>query len=727
MSAQPDPLYSQQHPDEQPQRTPSQVVDMLDRQWREARIWWEPVRLKARKARDYYHMLQWSAKQQRTLREQERPAIVINLIGKAVDNVCGRERANRYTPKAAPIGQPEVLAAGAMTHGLSGVWRLTEAKYRVSEAFEHAVIGPMGWGEVGYDDSNPEQDPELVDAPDPEEMYFDPHSRRLDLYDAKYVIRRRIVDVEDAIGIAPHLEEQLRAAAMDKIEDDDGMGETERIEGDYDNMEQPDDHRGNVTVSFPLERGDEDRRGRPRLALREHQWWEREDAQWLELEDGERFYLDDLDDFTAYRLRMSGAELVEGKRRCYYQAIVCGRLLLWHGKMNPTFGRFSYVALFAKRDRHGRPYGLVERAIPCQEEVNVARSKLNAAIRSRWLIYRKGSLGNTPESEIKKRLGRGNFVLGVEDPSACQMGSDRADVQAWLEMIQMAKQEIDDVFGNNEAAYGDKSQEISGVAQQIRIQQQATNLGGIFDNLRYFRKQIGEMLLVVLQKHTTPKRLQRMITGSVMDQMAQMRLGPNGTPAPVPQPDFSWLTQMMAGPIYQNRYMVDIEDQAETGTQRQAEMQQRTELLGMVSEPMRDMMLPDTLRATDWSGAEDMASKVEQANKAQQMAAQAANAQPPKQLLNYKDAPPDIQRQMEAKDGYQPSQMPVQVQPPDPNKLAELSSRERMQAADHAHEYRMAALGHESKAVLQQAGHLQGLEAQAQQPTAPPDQGGASS
>lgn len=33
----------------------------------------------------------------------------------------------------------------------------------------------------------------------------------------------------------------------------------------------------------------------------------------------------------------------------------------------------------------------------------------------------------------------------------------------------------------------------------------------------------------------------------------------------------------------------------------------------------------------------------------------------PKQIINYKDAPPDVQRQMEASDGYQPSQMHPQI------------------------------------------------------------------
>ncbi len=53
---------------------------------------------------------------------------------------------------------------------------------------------------------------------------------------------------------------------------------------------------------------------------------------------------------------------------------------------------------------------------------------------------------------------------------------------------------------------------------------------------------------------------------------------------------------MVAGPVYQSKFDVEIEDQAETGTERQAEMAARIELLGMVPDDLKSAMLPDTLR-----------------------------------------------------------------------------------------------------------------------------------
>lgn len=658
----------------------------LEAQWQEAKRWWAPVRLKARKAREYYHMLQWTETQRASLKRQGRPAIVINLIGKAVDNITGRERATRYDWKASPVGQNDVMSSAAMTHGLKGIARQTEAKYRISESFEDAVLGPMGWGEVGYDDSDPEQSPEIVDRVDPEEMYFDPHSRKMDLSDAKYLIRRRIVDVEDAIGIAPHLEDQLRALAAGTL-DGDQLDDLDLIEGDYDNRPDPDEHRG---THEPF--GDDgEHNGRSRVALREHQWWVREDVEWLEMPDGTRHYLEDLDHDTYYQLMMNGAQEASGRRRCFYQAIVCGPLVLYHGKFAIDFGRYTYVGLFAKRDRQGRPYGLVERAIPCQEEVNVARSKLNESLRSRHLIIQAGTTTLT-DQELTERLERGNFVLRVESAAGVVLGSDKADVQAWLELMREAKGEIDAVFGNNEAAYGDKSQEISGVAQQVRIQQQAQNLGGIFDNLRYFRKQIGEMLLVILQKHTSPQKLMRVIGASVVRGTPPVRLGPNGAPVASPPADLSWLGQVVAGPIYQNRFDVELTDQAESATERQAEMQTRIELLGMVPDGLKAAMLPDTLRATDWDGAEAIASKVEEAQQ------HSGEPPPPQKTIRdigsvaYKDLEPEYRPAFLAQFGMHVAPLPAQQAGPSPDKVLDSQTKIATAHIKHAHDARQGSI-----------------------------------
>lgn len=741
--------------------TPEQVVDRCTRDWDEARRSWQPVREKARKARDYYHMAQWTEKQKETLKGLDRPAIVINLIGKAVDNICGRERANRADFKAAPTSQSKVLAAFAMTSALKAVSRQVKAGYRISEAFEHAVLGPMGWGEVGYDDSDPDQEPEVVDAPDPEEMYYDLHSRRMDLNDAKYVIRRRAVDVQDAIDLAPHLEDEIRAAASEKADDDDDLDQDSIILGDYNNMSQPDTHWG--TIGLPATGG---RTGRLRVALREHQWWRRESVQWMEERDGTRHYITDLDHQSYAQLVQAGATLEDGKRKVYYQAILVGKVLLYHGRMSIPLGRYTYAALFAKKDRKGRPYGLVERAIPPQEEVNVARSKLNESIRSRHLIYQRGSLGSDlPETEVAARLASANFVLPVDSVQGVILGSDKSDITAWLELMREAKTEIDAVFGNNEAGYGDKSQEISGVAQKVRIQQQAQNLGGIFDNLRYFRQSIGEMLLVVIQKTMTPEKLARIIGGQLATGASPVRMGLDGQPAPQQPVDASWLHPLLAGPLYENRFDVELEDQAETGTEREQEMQQRMDLLALVPDGLKGAMLPDTLRASDWEGADAMAAKVEQQMQAQppapriedQVRLAGADLTPYEigQVLSKQGMQPDPSRQPgQASAAQARAQTPDQAPPPlDPNKALEVGGRIKVAELKHGHEAQQNAAAREHEATLSNIGrthdelmaqqaHAHGqqlaqLQAQHQQqqaalvaqlqPPAPPASGGASS
>lgn len=564
----------------------AKLAKKLCAQFKEARIWMEPSFEKARKARAFYDSKQFTVQQEHELEANGRPVIVINRVAKAVDNICGRERAARYDWDAKPIGTTDMQRAEFATLVLEYIDNQTEADWSISDAFEDAIKGPMGWLGAGYDDTEPGKEPVKLDTVDPFEMYFDPHSRRRDFSDCRYQIRKRIVDLDIAIE-AYGKEQDLRNAI---IKED--LRDKAEIAADYGNRDD-----GNYATGYEgwFIRDDEERE---RVCLREHWWWEYEDGEFLEVAEGRTLEWDPMNP-EALALVQQGLQPVKKRLKRFHYAVMAGPVLLFHERSPLPFDRFPYVPVWCKRDREGRPHGLIDIMIPAQMERNVARARLNESARSRHLVYEQDALATgLTESDVAQRVGRANFILPVQRLSGVQIGSDKVDAQLWLALQEMADKEIDDVVGNNEAAYGDKSNEKSGVAIQARVMQQSMNLGKVFDNLKWARKTVGEMLLSLAQSFYPLEKWARIIEAQALSAKREV--------------DLTWVRGPEFEQITQTRFDIAITDQADTATERQARFQQGVELAPFVADWAKPKFMADLIRMSDWPDKDETAAAIEQ-------------------------------------------------------------------------------------------------------------------
>lgn len=573
----------------------------LYRDYVEAKRFFEPALKKAREHRDFYDADQWTDAQKQELRLQGRPPVVINSIFKAINNVSGKQRDARLDYKALPMGKDDILAAHLATRGLDYIEEANKTQFTESEVFLEALKGPLGWAKVVYDDTDPTCEEVQVHLKSFEEVLYDPFGKKKDLTDFRHLIELRDVDLEVAESEHPDHVETLRALARER-QDKEGR---EGMLGDYDNRDDGERHEGHIG-ELPGEEG-----ARPRVLLREHHYWEMEETQYLRLPNGDKV---DAEDPRADEFILQGAQMHQGKKKCFYYAIMAGKAVLHHAKTNYPFARFPYAALWAFKTRKGIPYGLIENMVWPQKERNVARARVNESMRSRYAMVKKGSLTPGELDKLAKNLSRANFVQEVADPSAVVIGDDKSDVMAWLQIESNAANEIDDVAGLNEAAYGDKSNEKSGKAIDARVRQQSLNLGELFDNWKLWRLLIGQMTLALALKQWTPEKWARVAEVTVLKehQEAMQKALMAGEPLP-PQADLSWIPRAVAGINSLLRFDIKLVDQAETTSERQAAMEQAIQLTGLLPDPAKAAIAPDIIRMSDFPGAEEMASKAEQA------------------------------------------------------------------------------------------------------------------
>lgn len=294
-----------------------------------------------------------------------------------------------------------------------------------------------------------------------------------------------------------------------------------------------------------------------------------------------------------------GATVHQGTRRCYYYAICVGETVLESAKSPYRHDHgFPYVPVWAYRNRYNRPFGPGLMQLDAQRDLNVNYSRATEAIRSRYALLRSNALGKKITLEqFTDLLGRPNFAAEVDMPEAIKIESDAQLTGTWLQLGEKVEKEIDDIVGHNEAAYGDKSNERSGTAIRARQQAQSLNYGELFDNLAFARRIAGEIIVSLVQQFYTPEKIRRII-----EAQAQMDGDAN----------IDWLDKVMAGPITQLRFNIKIEDQVQSTTERQAALQQRIELIGMLPDPLKPVMLPSTIRMTDDPEKDELAARLEQ-------------------------------------------------------------------------------------------------------------------
>lgn len=621
----------------------------LSDEFKEARAHHYSVCERGRQAHKFYSGDQWDQKSIAKLRQEGRPPVVINQIFKAINNVSGKQRDSRLSWRVLPRGENDVLTAVAATRGLSYITDATDYKFIESRVFKEAAIGPYGWVEVGYDESDPTKEPVYSEYVPWDEIMMDPYCTMMDLSDARYLIRRKEVDYDIAAKAFPDKINALKMAMVTRRSE-----ESEKLMGDYNNRDDGTFSQGMVGVLS-------ESKGRDRVTLREHHYWEMEEKLYIQLPDGERIDYDEDERLSMMALQIGG-QLTKGIKRCYYRAIMANDTILTVDKSELPFECFPYVCLWAFKDAVGKPYGIVEPMIWPQKELNVNRSRANESMRSRWFVYTQGSVPNLTEEQVAARLSRSNFAIQVNDMNGVQLGSDKGDLGGWMNLMETSRKEVDEVVGQNETAYGEQGNEKSGRAIMARINQQSLNLGELWDNWRFFRLQVGKMFLSLAIKYWGVEKWKRITEQSILQENEDsVRMSVMQTGELPPQADVSWVGRAVIGINSLFRFDLKIEDQAETTSERQQTMQQAIELVGMLPDDVKARIVPDIIRMSDFEGKEQMAARAEGIMQPQQEAPPVGpqgmpppGQEPPAEMM----APP-IAPQMMAEEGPDIIQNPV--------------------------------------------------------------------
>lgn len=601
----------------------------------------------AKEDRNFYEGRQWRKADKKALEEHGRPAITINRIKPLLNVLSGYQRLNRYDIDFLPRTNDDVDLAQVRKGVTKYIMDRSHYNYEESDVFMDGVTGGIGWFEVGY-----KWDWEVMDGDafirrvSPFDIYTDPESRDKYYRDMKYIVRARWVDKDALIAVYPEHEDEIRAQMQHYM--------TEEKESDEEN---------------------------PKL------WYQYETNKirfaecWYKTTWQKTLYVlysgEVVEELTPEQAAVAPMIVVEQRDISVTQIKLMSFFdnVVLEDKESPyQHGEFPFVPFVCYyMGDDDTPAGIVRDLKDPQREINKRRSQelhiLNTQSNGGW-IAEEGAMNNAQETDFKNKATMPGAILKVA-PGALTGGriqrleAPQGIPASTINAAQEAMQEMPAISGINEALMGtDISNLQSGRAIELKQKQAITHIASLFDNLRYTKEMIANLLWgkrgapgIIPQFYTEEKTYR--ITAAdgqfnfiTVNQQVQ-QVDPNTM-----QPIIRTLNDLSAG-----EFDIVIADTPATATQRTAQFWSLVDACGKLGIN-GNMVLDILLDLSDVPQKEEIKRRLQQQ---QQQQAQAQQQQMQMQLeiekqkklsrsMAYKDLQLPLQLQLAAEAGIFPKQ-----------------------------------------------------------------------
>jgi len=457
---------------------------------------------------DYYDHLQWRPEDARELMERGQAPLVFNESRQTIDWISGTEKRMRKDYKILPREPDDEQGAELKTKLVKYTDDVNLTQWHRSKAFKQAATAGLSWLEEGI---NPDPEQEIIYSgmEDWRNVYRDSHSRNLDMnVDARYLFRRRVIDLDYAKALLPGHEVHLTAMAGRMDEDaqgDDIWYLGQRLTG----ASETEWSAGNLSgfgdrAAYMARNGYFDYCRRRSVELLE--CWYR----------------------VPERVKVFAASRLQGKivnpqdplhqqaaieKVPTYEAVKMRMKLMIATKQAPMLdipspfrhGRFLLTPIYAyRRARDGLAYGPMRGMRDIQDDLNKRRSKALFALSSNRIVMEDGAVDDI--EDLRVEAARPDAVIVKRANRDLKFEKQTADYQGNLELAAQDSQLMRNVGGVTNENLGQDTNAQSGKAIGLKQDQGGLTTGELFDNLLLAILQAGKLRLSHIEQfYTEPK------------------------------------------------------------------------------------------------------------------------------------------------------------------------------------------------------------------------------
>lgn len=503
-----------------------------------------------------------------------------NRIRRVTNMISGYQRRNRKSTIVVPIESGDDVTADQFTKILMWVAQQEGVLETVSEAFHGSLVTGMNLLQVWVDYRNdPISGNIKVDKCSYNSFLIDPFFRKPDLSDCNGIWKRTFMSKQEAISLLPEQQERIISLSGEGNRD----GKFQFLPESY-----------NFTMNNLLTYDEfyyKDFREQKMVVDTNTG----ESMEWKGDEDALRDFLSMYPQVTMIKQNIPTVRL----------AVVVQGLVMYDGPNPLGIDRYPFVPVLGYYNPQ-MPYfpwrvqgvvrGLRDAQYLYNRRMIISADILESQINSGWK-FKENALVN-PKDVYLNGQGRG---LAIKEEA--QM-TDVEQIQAPQippSMFQLAEalgNEITQISGVNEELLGSAMDDKAGILSMLRQGAGLTTLQSLFDQLDYSQKQLGTIMMDIIQANFTPGKVQRILGIQPSDQFFNKNFG---------------------------RYDCAVEEGLNTTTQKQMQFAQLLQL--------RDAGVPVPNEALlEAATIQNKKELVEQIKAQEQAQAQAAQAQQQAQL-----------------------------------------------------------------------------------------------
>lgn len=531
------------------------------------------------------------------------PPAIEPLIGPAIDAVLGLEAKTRTDWRLTADGTDGDGVADALNEKLNHAERQSGADRACSDAFKTQVCVGVGWVEVMRETDPFKPFPYRCEAVHRNEIYWDFLSKKPDLSDARYLVRRRWVDIQQA--------KLMFKEHADLIDRASGRW-TDRYELSVDGSTSTDMGR-----AWDEERGS---------SIEEQEWMDSENARvclfevwyrrWVEVvilksPDGRVVEYDEANEMHNAALASGMIQpqraIIAKMHRSYWM----GPHKLYDGPTPYPHQDFPYAPFWGHReDRTGVPFGRVRGMVYLQDNVNSAISKIRWGLSAIRTERTRGAVAYTDEV-FRQQIARpdADIVLNAEhmaQPGAkFEVFRDFQLNEQQYKMLMDARLGIERASGVTASFAGQRGNATSGLQETTQIEQATQSLASLMDNFRYGRTKVGELLLSLIIEDMVGKPETVTIRGNAVLPDRDVALNQ-------PTYDADTEVQYLTNDVARTRLKVAMNDVPSTPSFRTQQLAAMSEAFKSMPPQYQDVALPHLLSLMDIPNKQDIIQAIQE-------------------------------------------------------------------------------------------------------------------
>lgn len=532
------------------------------------------------------------------------PPAIEPLIGPAIEAVLGLEAKTRTDWRITPdrAGQGDDVAA-ALNYKLNQAERNSKADAACTEAFRPQVCVGIGWVEVARE-TDPFKYPYRCRSVHRNEIYWDHLSVEPDMSDARYLLRRRWTDLEQAVLKFPEHADLLRAS-LGRWTDQTGLS-----------MD------GSSSTGLAMNLLDE--RG---WSIEEQQWrdcetgrvclfemWYRkwEQVTVLKAKDGRVVEYDKTNPAHDVLLATGAVRPMKATMPRMYVSFWAGPHKLYDGKTPYSHHNFPYVPFWGHReDRTNIPFGRVRGMVYLQDNVNSAISKIRWGLSATRTERTKGAV-DMKDSQFRQQVNRVDADIILNADHMAKQGArfivhrDFQLNEQQYKMLQDSRMGIERASGISSGFMGIQGSATSGVQEQTQIEQSSQTLAALMDNFKQARTKVGELLLSLIIEDMTEEE-EVLIPGNAIREDRTVILN---SPA---RDDFTGM-EYRTNDVQRTRLKVALDDVPSSSSFRVQQLSAMSEAFKAMPQNLQVVALPHMLALMDIPDKDEIIKAVRDAS-----------------------------------------------------------------------------------------------------------------